>query len=404
MAAIFSSNFYTITYNSRFYNHHHNQRRFRISCANSSVFFLHNRRRRCACQASPKPSNYDFESEEQRWLREEKRWLREEQRWLREEDRWNNERQSLLRQISELSLQIQHLQSELDSVRKSRSNSGDFNADFEVTLTKIAAFLEDKKFNQISDSSISKSNSELDIASVDSSIGLSSASSVESEEEEEKPPLEKTISSLRVGAEGDEVRVLQEALMNLGFYCGEEDMEFSSFSSGTERAVKTWQATIGIREDGIMTVELLDQLYSSDKKSSNASGSSGNAEISKDGSNGAPINVKEGQQTVLHKEPADTDIFQHRVFLLGENRWEEPSRLIKGNDKLGSGGNAQDSAPKCIVCRGEGRLLCMECDGSGEPNIEEQFMDWVEGAKCPYCEGLGYTVCDVCEGNGAAKV
>lgn len=110
--------------------------------------------------------------------------------------------------------------------------------------------------------------------------------------------------------------------MNLGFYCGEEDMEFSSFSSGTERAVKTWQvccinfisllmfefeyyetfhimfclfmfflvhtcidfgfkATIGIREDGIMTVELLDQLYSSDKKSSNASGSSGNAEISK---------------------------------------------------------------------------------------------------------------------------
>lgn len=111
--------------------------------------------------------------------------------------------------------------------------------------------------------------------------------------------------------------------MNLGFYCGEEDMEFSSISSGTERAVKTWQvccinfiefvnariwvlwdfsyyvlfvyvfffgsylhwfwikATIGVREDGIMTVELLEQLYSSDKKSSNASGSSGNVEIPK---------------------------------------------------------------------------------------------------------------------------
>ena len=53
------------------------------------------------------------------------------------------------------------------------------------------------------------------------------------------------------------------------------------------------------------------------------------------------------------------DISQHRVFLLGENRWEEPSRLNKGNDKLGSGGKAQASAPKCIVCRGEGRLLCM---------------------------------------------
>lgn len=29
--------------------------------------------------------------------------------------------------------------------------------------------------------------------------------------------------------------------MSLGFYSGEEDMEFCSFSSGTERAVKTWQ-------------------------------------------------------------------------------------------------------------------------------------------------------------------
>lgn len=36
----------------------------------------------------------------------------------------------------------------------------------------------------------------------------------------------------------------QEALLRLGFYSGEEDMEFSSFSSGTERAVKTWQVRL----------------------------------------------------------------------------------------------------------------------------------------------------------------
>lgn len=36
----------------------------------------------------------------------------------------------------------------------------------------------------------------------------------------------------------------QEALLKLGFYSGEEDMEFSSFSSGTERAVKTWQVSV----------------------------------------------------------------------------------------------------------------------------------------------------------------
>lgn len=37
---------------------------------------------------------------------------------------------------------------------------------------------------------------------------------------------------------------LQEALLKLGFYSGEEDMEFSSFSSETERAVKTWQVML----------------------------------------------------------------------------------------------------------------------------------------------------------------
>lgn len=36
---------------------------------------------------------------------------------------------------------------------------------------------------------------------------------------------------------------LKEALQKLGFYSGEEDMEFCSFSSGTERAVKTWQVS-----------------------------------------------------------------------------------------------------------------------------------------------------------------
>ena len=39
------------------------------------------------------------------------------------------------------------------------------------------------------------------------------------------------------------LRLWQEALEKLGFYSGEEDMEFSSFSSGTERAVKTWQVS-----------------------------------------------------------------------------------------------------------------------------------------------------------------
>ncbi|CAL8137736.1 unnamed protein product [Prunus armeniaca] len=54
---------------------------------------------------------------------------------------------------------------------------------------------------------------------------------------------------------------MQEASQKLGFYLGEEDMEFSSFSSGTERAVKTWQASLDAPQDGIVTAELLEQLY-----------------------------------------------------------------------------------------------------------------------------------------------
>jgi len=55
---------------------------------------------------------------------------------------------------------------------------------------------------------------------------------------------------------------MQEALQKLGFYSGEEDMEYSSFSSGTERAVKTWQATVGTSEDGVMTSGLLERPFS----------------------------------------------------------------------------------------------------------------------------------------------
>nr|GEU41977.1 WAT1-related protein At1g25270-like [Tanacetum cinerariifolium] len=49
--------------------------------------------------------------------------------------------------------------------------------------------------------------------------------------------------------------ILQVALLKQGFYCGEEDEEFSCFSSGTE-----WQSSIGVPKIGVMTVELLERL------------------------------------------------------------------------------------------------------------------------------------------------
>ncbi|XP_057497264.1 protein disulfide isomerase pTAC5, chloroplastic-like [Actinidia eriantha] len=328
-------------------------------------------------------SNSNYEREEARWLREEQRWLREEQRWLRHEQRWLDERESLLRQVAALNLRIQELE-------RRRSE------------------MQGIPLNQIAESGSIAVPMPMPIVVVETAVAEESGGKVVEEEVvvvKEVVGEGKKRTTLRKGSEGDDVRAMQEALQKLGFYSGEEDMEFSSFSSGTERAVKTWQATLGAREDGIMTAELQERLYM--EPLTGGSGLAVNADpkgndvtAPKVGVNGAAfastMEILEIQQTVDEEEGiTEVDVSEHRVFLLGENRWEEPSR-VTGRNKQGGGAK---STTKCLSCRGEGRILCMECDGTGEPNIEPQFMEWVdEGTKCPYCEGLGYTACDVCEG------
>ncbi|PON63754.1 Peptidoglycan binding-like protein [Parasponia andersonii] len=344
------------------------------------------------CFASDSPQ---FDRQEAFWLREEQRWLREEQRWLREEQRWARERDSLLRRIAELELQIRALE---------RQGSVLAGAEVSDTIASIAGLLQVlKEKNRIAET-----------GSVPSPVALEEKKSEEEEvvvervirvveEEGKKKPEEekekKKRNTLRMGSEGAEVRAMQEALEKLGFYSGEEDIEFSSFSTGTERAVKTWQSTLGAPEDGIMTGELLERLF---LEIIQGPGSNINAEPKK-GANGAAVSsvteISDIQQTVVNEGGvAKVEKSQHRVFLLGENRWEDSSRLLDRNKKAGES-KTKESTTKCLSCRGEGRLLCTECDGSGEPNIEPQFLEWVdEDAKCPYCEGLGYTICDVCEG------
>ncbi|XP_050372750.1 protein disulfide isomerase pTAC5, chloroplastic isoform X2 [Argentina anserina] len=300
-------------------------------------------------------------SEDARWLREEQRWLREEQRWLREEQRWARDRDSLLREIADLKLKLQALQAGASS----------------ENIANIAGLLQSlKEKNQIAERGSTSRPLELEDDQVKEVFTVSEVKK------------KTTHESLRKGSEGERVREMQEALLKWGFYSGEEDMEFSNFSSGTERAIKTWQASIGLPEDGIMTEELLERLYNDPQAES--------AVVTKEDANGAAgtsvTEISEVKQIVLKEDAAELDESYHRVFLLGENRWEEPSRLNrnKGNEA---------NTTKCLTCRGEGRLLCSECDGTGEPNIEEQFLEWIdEGAKCPYCEGLGFTVCDVCGG------
>ncbi|KAF9605160.1 hypothetical protein IFM89_014151, partial [Coptis chinensis] len=206
--------------------------------------------------------------------------------------------------------------------------------------------------------------------------------------EEMKKTKNKRISSLRKGSEGVEVHAMQEALQNLGFYSGEEDMEFSSFSSGTERAVKTWQASLGACEDGIMTAELLEKLFMEQGAvdPNFHVPSSGPDQcillrlrwfrwghlygvlwkevffFCQESTNGASVasvtEVLEIKQNVIKEnEVAEFEASHHRVFLLGENRWEDSSRLV-GRNKEVSASMVGISTTKCIGCRGEGRVLC----------------------------------------------
>lgn len=176
-------------------------------------------------------------------------------------------------------------------------------------------------------------------------------------------------------------------------------MEYSSFSGDTESAVKTWQATIGILEDGMMTEELLARLLGEEMPGTRVgkglTNSTSVPPSEKEGINGlahVPFVAKVAEiQQSIKSDPEGVEISDRRVYLLGENRWEEPQRLV--DQRRGT------KVSMCFSCKGVGNILCTECEGTGELNVEEQFLEWVEeGAGCPYCEGSGYIVCDMCEG------
>ncbi|KAI3706239.1 hypothetical protein L6452_23844 [Arctium lappa] len=330
----------------------------------------------------------EYQREETRWLREEQRWMREEQRWIREEQRWEAERESLLDEIKTLKLQIEEL-------RREGGNNSVSN------VAKLLHVLK-KEVNQIADSGSSASPLVVEAAAaaaVEEAEEVVVKEVVRVAEETKGRNMEKEVKKkmamLRVGSEGDQVRILQEALQKLGFYCGEEDEEFSSFSSGTERAVKTWQASIGVPETGVMTAELLERLYMEQKE-----GTSG----FKEGANGVAVTSVTEVPEILSrivKEYVEPDVYDNRVFLLGENRWEDSSRLKNRNKQDSQTDSKGVVTKRCITCCGIGHLQCEECDGTGEPNIEPQFLEWVgEDTKCPYCEGIGHSICNVCQGTG----
>jgi peptidoglycan hydrolase-like protein with peptidoglycan-binding domain len=382
--------------------------------------------------------------DEERWLREEQRWLREEQRWLREEARWNAERRLVADELALLKREVEQLRAQVQE-RRTFSTGAAALPSVVASLKQLVQslpvepsmeFVEDEELA----SPVSPSSQTFRYSEGSSAPGVSPSASTPSMSEfsidlvtdspvEAARPTSASFRELRKGAEGEEVRLLQEALEELGFYSGEEDIEYSMFSSGTETAVKAWQASLGVREDGIASPDLLATLFGKSKPTQNAS-SSGRKFVSRQGEQSDPWRAPSsaaaaastgsdvGRKRTFAEDMRDAESTQdggvapnRRVFLLGENRWEELGRPSSKANGASSSSSSSASTSQllrgkavmmCFSCKGQGVMMCTECEGTGDLNVEEQFLDWVEeGAKCPYCEGSSAVPCDVCSGLGA---
>lgn len=382
-------------------------------------------------------------SEEERWQREEARWLREEARWLREEARWEEERkawaqesQAMAEEVRVLKREIEQLRVETMEGRRPSPNAASLSAlmsGLKQVLQSLPPTAEPKstplaqELSSVSDTpaltfeSSGHSDSFSDIGSSIPSMSefsidlVSESSSAAAAAPQGSRP--GTVSSshpkarklLKKGADGDEVKLLQDALAALGFYSGEEEMEFAMFSNETESAVKAWQASIGALEDGILSTDLLDYLFGSSSRSSPPTENPKTSPQAAKPNPPPPAESSEQRKTFAENKrdvegTMEKDIAPNRrVFLLGENRWEEPARLFAKPSNNGTpSGPRPVLAEKCFSCRGEGVTMCTECEGTGELNVEDQFLEWVEeGSKCPYCEGTGAVPCDICAGIGA---
>eukprot|EP00252_Welwitschia_mirabilis_P023712 TRINITY_DN677_c0_g1_i7.p1 TRINITY_DN677_c0_g1~~TRINITY_DN677_c0_g1_i7.p1 ORF type:complete len:354 (-),score=81.33 TRINITY_DN677_c0_g1_i7:608-1669(-) len=344
---------------------------FPVHCVSSSSFSSLtnslrkpiNYRKSLSCRVrGSSSSNFSDEElwkrEEERWQREEQRWQREEARWLRQEARWNTEREALLAEISSLRQQIRSLLSERPNNSKQL-----LRGTFDYSKQQE----EDATIRLLNPSSLKVEEIVALPAVQENPKGATETKENEDELASRKPSSKKR-RTLRFGAEGDDVKEMQEALARLGFYSGEEDMEYSCFQSGTESAVKTWQATLGVSEDGLMTQKLLSKLFGeapeSDMKEKPNERPSDSA-VEKEriiGHVTAQTKVAAVEQSIATE--SGVELSERRVYLLGENRWEEPQRLKHSPNA--------SAVNKCFSCRGEGKMMCTECGGSGDLNVEEQ--------------------------------
>lgn len=111
------------------------------------------------------------------------------------------------------------------------------------------------------------------------------------------------------------MKAVQETLERLGFYCGEEEMEADAYEDGTDSAVKSWQCSMGVKEDGVLTPELQALLLGLEKAVFG---------VEKGGASEVPVlqkdRVVESERYARTNAEGSETGSTRRVYLLGENR------------------------------------------------------------------------------------
>lgn len=110
------------------------------------------------------------------------------------------------------------------------------------------------------------------------------------------------------GDGGREVHALQVALGEAGFSAGEEDIQWWQFGDSTLNAVKTFQACSGLPESGVADVPTWKALL---------------------GADAVPGDIDSVRSGHSDDEDLALSAFGERVWLIGEQRWEDKSKMKK---------------------------------------------------------------------------
>ncbi|XP_049936754.1 protein disulfide isomerase pTAC5, chloroplastic-like isoform X2 [Nymphaea colorata] len=167
--------------------------------------------------------------------------------------------------------------------------------------------------------------------------------SVPEEERKEKRRLR------RKGSEGEDVRGLElSSFAEIRILLRRGGCRIFNLFERSRECCKN-MASVGLPEDGVMTLELLERIYAEVPLKANADEDdeerSTEPIAGKDGVNGSvrasstSVTEVSEMKEMLLKDNVFIEVVtsEHKAFLLEENRWEEPSRLLGSNKQNGKG-------------------------------------------------------------------